>query len=224
MELDRQLLLMLNGSGSLFLDGVMTGITSGFTWIPLYIALVFLIIRNNENMSQIMIVFGCYLICFLLSEGVCEGIVKPLAGRLRPTYDPMVRDLLLVDGITGAQPFSFFSAHASNTFGIALFICLVVREWRLSTVMVVWSLLNGYSRIYLGVHYPGDVLAGFLWGAVSAIAAYLVFRKLNTKVSPEDNYVSTEYTSTGYRISDVQVVISVLVYIFVYIFIRAFYV
>jgi undecaprenyl-diphosphatase len=222
VALDQQLLHSMNGSDSLFLDGMMRTISSGYTWIPLYLALLYIVIRNNENMNQIMLIIGCSAICLVLSEGVADGIAKPLVERLRPTYDPMIRGSVdIVDGITGPQPYGFFSAHAANTFGIALLFILIVRSRILSVTLVIWSLLNGYSRIYLGVHYPGDVICGLLWGSVSAIIAYIVYWRVHRKIASPDNYISSQYTNTGYSFADIDIVQSIFAFTMLYVMIRS---
>lgn len=84
LDIDRAILLFFNGSESLFLDGVVVSLTNGLTWIPLYMALLFLVIKNNENMAQIMLAIGCAFLCVFLADGMTDGIIKPWVGRLRP--------------------------------------------------------------------------------------------------------------------------------------------
>ncbi len=222
--IDQQLLHFLNGSDSLFIDGIMKTISSGYTWIPLYLALLYVIIHNNEKMNQIMLVLGCAALCLLISEGVADGIAKPLVARLRPTYDPLIRGTIsTVDGITGPQQYGFFSAHAANTFGITMLLILIVRSKVLSITLVIWSLLNSYSRIYLGVHYPADVLCGLLWGTVSALLSYILYMRIHRSISSPDNYISSKYTSTGYSFSDIDIVETVFVFTMLYVAFRGLF-
>ena len=124
IEIDRNLLVFFNGSDSLFLDNLVVTLTSGLTWIPLYLSLLYIVIKNNETMKQIMLVIGCVCLCMLISDGVVDFIVKPMVGRLRPTHDPAIKYSLDVVNNIRENQFSFFSAHASNTFCIAVFcIC-----------------------------------------------------------------------------------------------------
>ncbi len=213
--IDLPLLQFFNGSDSLFLDGMMTALTNGFTWVPLYLALLYMVIKNNETMQQIFLTIGCLLLCILLADGMADGIAKPFFARLRPSHDPLVMERLDFVGIRGSG-YSFFSAHAANTMSLAVFFCLLVRNRIFNFFMIAWSLLNGYTRLYLGVHYPSDVLVGFLWGAVSGFIAYLVWRKVYFKISPGLNYVSSQYTRTGYALSDADVVIAVMAFTFIY--------
>ena len=211
LQLDQELLLTLNGSNSLFLDGWMTYLTSGFTWIPLYISLLYLVIKNNETMGQIMLVVGCALACVGLADIMADVIVKPLVERWRPSNDPIFKyDVSVVEGYRGTS-YGFFSAHAANTFSLALFFCMLVRSRVLSVALVLWSFVNCYTRMYLGLHYPSDIVCGLLWGSVCAIGVYYFYLRVSRRMFGEDNYVSTQYTSTGYRLCDVDIVVFVLV-------------
>lgn len=222
IDIDHSILYACNGSNSLFFDGIMATITSGYTWIPLYMALFFLIVRNNDNMSEIMLIFLSSAVCLLLSEGMADGVFKPLVARFRPTYDPMICDNInTVDGITGSQPYGFISAHAANTFGIALLFCFIVKSKLLSVTLMFWSLINCYSRIYLGVHYPGDVICGMIWGTVSAVIAFLVYKRVYKRLSESsNNYISTQYTSSGYSAEDIDIVVAVFTFTLFYVIIN----
>ena len=82
--------------------------------------------------------------------------------------------------------------------------------------LVFWSLLNCYTRMYLGLHYPLDILAGLLWGMVAGVLSYLVWWKVYYKISPNIHYISSQYTSSGYSLTDVRSIIMVFVFILVY--------
>ncbi len=211
LALDREVLSWFNGSDSLFLDQLVWLLTQGLTWIPMYVALFYLVIKNNETMTQIMIIVGCVALCLLLSSGVTNGIVKPLVARPRPSLDPLFKyTVQVVDGHRNSG-FSFFSAHAANTMAIAVFFCLLVRDRLLSGTLLLWSLVNAWTRLYLGLHYPSDILCGLLWGTVAGLVGYAVFYRLYYKTSPPVTYISSQYTNTGYSRSDIDVVLTVLV-------------
>ena len=208
---DRLVLSWFNGSNSVFLDGWMSALTSGFTWLALYASLFYLVIKNNETMGQIMLVVGCALACVGLADIMADVIVKPLVERWRPSNDPIFKyDVSVVDGYRGTS-YGFFSAHAANTFSLALFFCMLVRSRVLSVALVLWSFVNCYTRMYLGLHYPLDIVCGLLWGSVCAIGVYYFYLRVSRRMFGEDNYVSTQYTSTGYRLCDVDIVVFVLV-------------
>ena len=208
---DRLVLSWFNGSNSVFLDGWMSALTSGFTWLALYASLFYLVVKNNETMGQIMLVVGCALACVGLADIMADVIVKPLVERWRPSNDPIFKyDVSVVEGYRGTS-YGFFSAHAANTFSLALFFCMLVRSRVLSVALVLWSFVNCYTRMYLGLHYPSDIVCGLLWGSVCAIGVYYFYLRVSRRMFGEDNYVSTLYTSTGYRLCDVDIVVFVLV-------------
>lgn len=208
---DRLVLSWFNGSNSVFLDGWMSAFTSGFTWLALYASLFYLVVKNNETMGQIMLVVGCALACVGLADIMADVIVKPLVERWRPSNDPIFKyDVSVVEGYRGTS-YGFFSAHAANTFSLALFFCMLVRSRVLSVALVLWSFVNCYTRMYLGLHYPSDIVCGLLWGSVCAIGVYYFYLRVSRRMFGEDNYVSTQYTSTGYRLCDVDIVVFVLV-------------
>ena len=208
---DRLVLSWFNGSNSVFLDGWMSALTSGFTWLALDASLFYLVVKNNETMGQIMLVVGCALACVGLADIMADVIVKPLVERWRPSNDPIFKyDVSVVDGYRGTS-YGFFSAHAANTFSLALFFCMLVRSRVLSVALVLWSFVNCYTRMYLGLHYPSDIVCGLLWGSVCAIGVYYFYLRVSRRMFGEDNYVSTQYTSTGYRLCDVDIVVFVLV-------------
>lgn len=212
ITLDQELLAWFNGGGSLFLDHLVMMLTYGITWIPLYVALFILVMKNNETMSQIMLTVGCAALCVLLADGVADGIVKPLVERPRPSNDPIIKYTVDVVGNYRGAGFSFFSAHAANTMALATFFSFLVKDRLLTVSMLLWSLLNGWTRLYLGVHYPGDVLCGLVWGVIAGCIAYFVFYKVYFKISPKLNYISTQYTSSGYSKDDINMVVAVMVF------------
>jgi undecaprenyl-diphosphatase len=108
----------------------------------------------------------------LLSDQVASGLIKPLAERLRPSHEPTLSGMVhIVNDYTGGK-YGFVSSHASNMFGLAFFMLFLVRRKWFSITIIIWASLISYSRIYLGVHYPGDVIGGAIVGSMSAVLAY----------------------------------------------------
>ena len=215
-ELDLALLHFFNGSQSAIYDQFILTLTNGLTWIPLYIALFIMVLKNNESMSQIFIIVGCCALGVIFSAGLDDLVIKPLVARPRPTQDLLVK--YTIDTALGYREsnFSFFSAHAANTFTMAIYMIFLVRNRAFTIAMALWSLFNCYTRLYLGVHYPSDILCGLLFGAVVGSVAYWLHLRLYYKVTPHFRYVSEAYTKTGYSIGDIDMVIATLVLTLIY--------
>ena len=221
LQYDKQLLLSLNGSHSLFADGLMLTLTDAKTWIPMYVALLYLVIKNNNSMTKILAIIAGAALCVLFTGTLDDLFVKPVVARWRPTHDPEIGYMVdVVDGYRGGR-YGFFSAHAANTFAIALFFVLLVRSRWLSVALVLWSLINCWTRVYLGVHYPIDIAVGLLWGAFVAVLVYVLFNVVTRSTNGHNNYISTQYTSTGYVVTDTDVVVSVFVFTLMYALVRA---
>lgn len=181
IQFDKQLLLWFNGSDSLFVDRLAMVLTNARTWIPLYVALLYMVVRANRNVRQVVMILAAAGLCVVLAGTVDDTLVKPLVARWRPTHDPEIGMLVkVVDGYRGGN-YGFFSAHAANTFSLAVFFSLLARNRLLTCFLVGWSLVNCWTRMYLGVHYPGDILAGLLWGALVGVAVYRLYLFVATK-------------------------------------------
>ena len=221
VEYDKDLLLSLNGSDSLYLDRVMRVLTATVTWVPLYISLFYVVLNNNDNFRKVMMILCGAGLCVLLAGTVDDMIVKPMVGRWRPTHDPEIGLLVdIVDGYRGGR-FGFFSAHASNTFSIAVFFCWLVRSRLLSLALILWSFTNCWTRLYLGVHFPGDILVGLLWGGLVGSAVYFLYYRLSRNMTSRRRFISSQYTSTGFQRSDCDVPVAVLVFTLVFALIKS---
>ena len=221
VEYDKDLLLSLNGSDSLYLDRVMRVLTATVTWVPLYISLFYVVLNNNDNFRKVIMILCGAGLCVLLAGTVDDMIVKPMVGRWRPTHDPEIGMMVdIVDGYRGGR-FGFFSAHASNTFSIAVFFCWLVRSRLLSLALILWSFTNCWTRLYLGVHFPGDILVGLLWGGLVGSAVYFLYYRLSRNMTSRRRFISSQYTSTGFQRSDCDVPVAVLVFTLVFALIKS---
>lgn len=206
---DKTLLMVFNGSHCPFVDRLAVTLTCGYMWIPLYIALLLLVINNHKTVAQISLVIGMALLAIVLSEGMADLIVKPLVARLRPIHDTLMQDSVQVVNNYRAEGYSFFSAHASNTMAVAVFFSLLVKDRLFACTLIVWAIVNCWTRLYLGVHYPSDIIVGVVWGCVSGLFAYTIYNKVKDtrRLSVSDDAATTDM---AYRPSDINRVICVM--------------
>lgn len=220
-DMDMQVLNLFNGSDNIMLDQMVQILTSGLTWIPLYVMLFFVVMRNNETMGQIALVVGSAIFCVLFADGLVDGIIKQLAERWRPSNDPTFKYMVQVVDDIRPKGYSFCSAHAANTMSLAVFFSLLIRSKLLTITLVIWSLINCWTRLYLGVHYPSDILCGMIVGIIVGILVYLLYYKIYLRISPKINYISNQYTSTGYDHDDIDKAMVILMLTLVYVVTRS---
>ena len=208
IQFDKQLLLWFNGSESLFLDSLITTLTNAKTWIPLYLSLFYVVVKSNQTVRDVFLILAAAGLCVLLAGTIDDTIVKPTVARWRPGHDPQIG--MLVDTVNGYRGgnYGFFSAHASNTFSIAIFFSLLMRQRLFTIFMVCWSLINCYTRLYLGVHYPGDILVGLSWGAIVGTSVYYLYRRV-LRLTPTS--VPATYTPA---MCDIPIAVLVLTIVF----------
>lgn len=147
------------------------------TWIPLYVLLVGLIAWKYRSWRAILFILLGFGIAVGLSDFTTSGIIKPLVCRLRPTHEPALDPLHLIKGYTGGL-YGFCSSHAANTMAVGMLFSLLYRNKIATAGLMTWVALNCYSRIYLGVHYPSDIVVGLIIGALWATLVYWALRRL----------------------------------------------
>lgn len=146
-------------------------------WLPLYVFLLTFITINFKKAGWAASIF-CG-ICVGLADVTSSRLVKPFFGRIRPCNDPLLSDWIHTRVPCGSG-FSFTSSHATNHMAVALFIVLVLgRRFPWTRIpLISWALLVGFAQIYVGVHFPVDVIGGFILGAAIAIVIFLLYRQL----------------------------------------------
>jgi undecaprenyl-diphosphatase len=170
-KIDKQVFLYLNSFHNEWSDTAWQTITNIPTWIPLYIFIFVVMVLVFKKDSMYMI--AGMLLVVLISDQFTSSFMKPYFGRLRPCYDPQIASMVHVVKSCGGR-FGFASGHSANSFGIAIFVWLVFRHYDKSFfAMFLWAFFVAFSRIMVGVHYPGDIMAGAL---VGLLFGWLVFK------------------------------------------------
>jgi undecaprenyl-diphosphatase len=180
LELDTRIFLSINGWHNASWDAIMWWISGKFTWWPFY--LLILIYLGATRKLELLPMLLFIAIVITLTDQTSVHLFKNVFHRLRPCHEPLLEGIVhLVNDRCGGQ-YGFISSHAANAFGVTLLVISWVRKRWVAAIMVAWALLIGYSRIYLGVHYPGDVIAGGLWGAVCGWFLGVCYHWLITKI------------------------------------------
>src|SRR5690606_13489471 len=153
-----------------------------FVWIPLFVMILFLFFFRTPR-KQALLITLFFVLLFVLSDQLSSGICKPFFERFRPTHHPDFRDLVdIVNGYRGGR-YGFISGHATTCFGLALFLSLLFRHRGVTLAALSWALLNSYTRIYLGVHFISDIVAGMLAGSLLALLLYQLMLLLLKRLS-----------------------------------------
>lgn len=212
---DTELFLYINQCNNALLDGVMVKFSDTLTWLLLLLVVIFVVLRDRPVKEALCILLGIGL-CVLLADQISSSLIKPWVARFRPTHDPEI--MFMVRHITGRGGlYGFVSSHAANTFAVATFLSLVFRHMPTTVSLLVWASIVGYSRIYLGVHFPLDVLFGALLGVVIGVLIYALLHFISLKLnSSPQQYFSSAYTRSGFLYDDIQLILVALFLTFVY--------
>lgn len=179
---DEALFLFLNAQHNGWLDPIMSTLTGTIIWAPFYLFLIYLVIKKDSK--QAIWYLGGIVLLILLADQFTSGFMKPYFERLRPCHDPRWQGVISNYSGCGGL-YGFASSHASNTFAIATYLYLIFRKasflW-----LFLWCTLVSYTRIYLGVHYPADIIVGAIVGIMAAwvtysVITYLLKRNSNRK-------------------------------------------
>lgn len=177
--MDTMVFLTVNSHHNAYFDSVMWLVSGKLIWVPMYVSLFFVLLKNYSYKVVFAILLAIGVV-ILFTDSFTAQIIRPWVCRLRPSNldNPMSSMVHVVDGYRGGA-YGFPSNHASNTWGLAFFITFLFRRYKLTFFFFLWALLVCYSRMYLGVHYFGDLLIGGLLALAGASTVFYVFRKVS---------------------------------------------
>ena len=171
-DIDTDVLLAVNGMHNAFQDALWWMVSAKWSSLLIIITLIWVLLHQNRRHA--LLALAMLALALLVADQISSGLIKQLVERLRPTHDPVLGDAVhIVNGYRGGL-YGFVSSHAANSFAAATFIALLFRNRAVTIGMTVWALLQCYSRIYLGVHYPGDILGGLTVGLLSGWLVWLL--------------------------------------------------
>lgn len=186
-HIDEQLFLVINKQwGNQFFDTILPPVRDKMFWVPMY-AIIAVLIVYAWRWKGVLVVL-CILANFALSDQVSSAVIKPAVGRLRPCNDPDFRDevTLRIDACGAGK--SFTSSHATNTFAFAMICILLFRrryKW-VTPLALFWASMVSYAQVYVGVHYPFDIIGGAILGVGMTIILYnIAIRYILKKYAPE---------------------------------------
>lgn len=200
LQLDRELLVFLNSLGSEKYDGLWLFITSQANWIPVFLIFAYLVFKHLGWKHSVLVLVMIALMITLTDQ--TTNLFKDGFQRLRPGSDPDLAGH--IRAVITRKSYSFISGHASNSMAAAMFLFLVMRRHvKYTGFIFLWPLIFAYSRIYLGLHYPFDILCGYVWGILMAFLVWEIYKHTHKRFFPEEKEFLDD-TADGESVADRQ--------------------
>ncbi len=216
--LDIEFFRLLNGCHNNFFDEFFWLVSGKFAWIPMILALLYVSFKKHWKIGVLLII--CIAVAITLCDQISSGLIKDAVCRLRPTRNALLADTVhIVNDYRGGM-YGFVSSHAANSFGVAMLLLMIFRNKFFSWSILFWAFFVSYSRIYLGVHFPGDIICGGLLGIVLGWLVSLLYLKL-LQIKTMDNVPNKQFTDADAQILSYStlfnflllLIISIIIYI-----------
>jgi undecaprenyl-diphosphatase len=177
IQLDKQLFVFLNGLGSEPFDGFWLLLTKQLHWAPIFL-FVFYLLQKKVGWKHLLLIIIAIAAMITFSDQF-TNLVKNNVQRLRPCNDLEIKSIIRI--VKSSDTFSYFSGHAANSMAATVFVFLILRKYyKYAVLLFLFPLIFAYSRIYLGLHFPGDILSGYIFGGITGFGfskLYTIFRK-----------------------------------------------
>ena len=192
-DIDTDALLAVNGLHDMFQDAFWWMVSAKWSSALLLLALVWILLHQNRRHALLMLVMLAFTV--LVADQVSSGLIKHLVERLRPTHDPSLGNMVhVINGYRGGM-YGFVSSHAANFFAVATLLSFVMRHRLVTCSLFTWALLQCYSRVYLGVHYPGDIMGGIVVGVLVGWLLWCLMRWIQHRWRlPQGHYTRPDAT------------------------------
>ena len=192
-DIDTDALLAINGMHDVFQDALWWMVSAKWSSLLIFLAVIWILLHQSRRHA--LLVLAMLALAFVIADQLSSGLIKQLVERLRPTHDPALGNAVhIINGYRGGM-YGFVSSHAANSFAGVTFISLLLRNRAVTLGMTLWALMQCYSRIYLGVHYPGDIIGGIAVGVFTSWLVWLLMRWIQRRWQlPQGHYTHPDAT------------------------------
>ncbi len=178
INIDKTISLYINSLHTPFFDEFMWLVSGKYTWLPFYLLILYMVYKKADNLKQFLFFLLFVAILITLTDQASVHLFKNVFKRLRPCHCNEIKNMIhLVNNHCGGK-YGFISSHSTNAFGLFVFVSLFFKRKKLTIIFILSASLVAFSRVYLGVHYFGDIIAGAIVGTLIAFIVYFAFKRL----------------------------------------------